>query len=210
MFKRKSECHKLQGLLSPYIDGQLGPSDRERLESHLEGCQACRRELESLGATVKLLHRVAMVSPPRSFVLAEEAPKRSPAAALTKAAPKMRHEPAFGMMRAASVAATWRPAFSLGVLRVATAVAAMLLLFVLAGDATHLFEAGPVEERTAQQVTPMANEDIGAGGLSSDGEGYTWPVRELELALSGVVVALGGATALLWQRRRRGEKALKG
>jgi len=174
-------------MLSSYIDEQLHLADRKRVESHLEGCQACCVELESLKATLKLLHRVALVTPPRSFAIAEAAPIPRPATAR-----------------------------AFGALRVATAAAALLLVFTFAGDAAHLFEAGPVEERTAQQVTPMANEDEGAIGLSLDGEGYansegyTWPVREIELALSGVVVALGGATALLWQRRRRGEKALKG
>jgi len=185
MFKRKSECQRVQGMLSPYIDGQLGPSDREGMESHLEGCQACRRELESLRATVNLLHRVTIVSPPRSFAIAKAAPKPLPAA-------------------------VW----SFGVLRVATAVAALLLVFVFAGDATHLFEGGLIEERTAQQGTTMDGEDVEVsdrGGAPAGGEEYVWPVSELELALLGVVVVLGGATAILWQRRRRGgERALGG
>ena len=181
MFRRKSECQIVQGRLSPYIDEQLNPADKERIESHLEGCQACLGELESLRATVKLLHRVAMVTPPRSFAVAEAAPKPQPASAR-----------------------------SFRAFRAATAVAALLLVFTFAGDAAHLFEAGPVEERTAQQVTPAANDDTGEGVLSSEGEGYadgevyTWPVFELGLALSGVVVVLGGATAVLWQKKRRG------
>lgn len=184
MIKRKSECQRVQGMLSPYIDGQLGPSDREGMESHLEGCRACRRELESLRATVNLLHRVTMVSPPRSFAIAKAAPKPLPAA-------------------------VW----SFGVLRVATAIAALLLVFVFAGDATHLFEGGLIEERTAQQGTLMDGEDgevSDTGGVPAEGEEYIWPVSELELALLGVVVVLGGATAILWQKRRRGgEGALK-
>jgi len=187
MFKRKSECQRVQGMLSPYIDGQLGPSDKEGMESHLEGCQACRRELKSLRATVNLLHRVTMVSPPRSFAIAKAAPKPLPAA-------------------------VW----SFGVLRVTTAVAALLLVFIFAGDATHLFEGGLIEERTAQQDTLMDGEDgedgevSDTGGVPAGGEEYVWPVSELELALLGVVVVLGGATAVLWQRRRRGgERASK-
>ena len=81
MFRRKSECQIVQGRLSPYIDEQLNPADKERVESHLEGCQACLGELESLRSTVKLLHRVAMVSPPRSFAVVEAAPKPQPASA---------------------------------------------------------------------------------------------------------------------------------
>jgi len=181
MFRRKSECQIVQGRLSPYIDEQLNPADKERVESHLEGCQACLGELESLRSTVKLLHRVAMVTPPRSFAVAEAAPKPQPASAR-----------------------------SFRVFRAATAVAALLLVFTFAGDAAHLFEAGPVEERTDRQVLPLVKEDTGEGVLPSEGEGYadgevyTWPVFELELALSGVVLVLGGAAVVLWQKKRRG------
>ncbi|MDR9458866.1 MAG: zf-HC2 domain-containing protein [Dehalococcoidia bacterium] len=197
---RKNQCQKVQGLLSPYIDGQIGSSERDRVESHLDECQLCRRELESLRATVNLLHRVAIVSPSRSFVLTEIEAKRRPAT-LNREAPQWRRLPA------------------LGALRVATAVTALLLVFVLAGDATNLFEAGPVEDRAALQGTPVADEVqgtpvpdevVGVGGASfdsegfTDGEGYIWPVLELELALTGVVLILGGATAVLWDRKRRG------
>lgn len=179
MFKGKSECQRIQGMLSPYIDGRLGPLERERIESHIEGCEACRWQLESLEATVNLLQRVAMVSPPRSFALAEVAPRRRAAA--------------------------------FGTLRVATAVAVLLLAFLFLGDALHLFGPGLIGERLAPQVTPRAGEVLDMGGAPPEGEGYAWPLRQLELALLGVVVVLGGATAILWHRRRRGgEKALKG
>ena len=195
---RKNQCHKVQGLLSPYIDGQIDSSERARVESHLDECQVCCRELESLRATVNLLHRVAVVSPTRSFALTEVEAKRRPAA-LNREAPQWRRVPA------------------LGALRVATAVTALLLVFVLAGDATHLFEAGPVENRAALQGTPVADEVQGTsvtdeivGDVSfdsevfTDGEGYIWPVLELELALTGVVLILGGATAVLLHGKRRG------
>lgn len=182
MFKRKSECQKLKGMLSPYIDGQLSPSERERVEGHIEGCDACRHELESLRATVDLLHRVSTVSPPRSFTIAEVVPKRR--------------------------------AVAFGALRAATAVAVVLLAFVFMGDALHLFGAGLIEERlTYQEVTPvptpLGGEVSDLDGATAEAEGYVWPVPELELAMIGVVVALGGATAILWQRRRRSEKALR-
>jgi hypothetical protein len=83
-------------------------------------------------------------------------------------------------------------------------------VFVLAGDATHLFEAGPVENRVAQQGAPIADEVIEADGASfdseifTDSEGYIWPVLELELVLAGVVLIMGGVTAVLWHKKRRG------
>jgi anti-sigma factor RsiW len=80
MFKRKSECQQLRGLLSPYVDGQLSRSQSGRIEGHLATCEACHRDLHSLRATVDLLHRVPMVSQPRSFTLAELAPRRRPVA----------------------------------------------------------------------------------------------------------------------------------
>lgn len=76
MFKPKSECQKVKGMLSPYIDRQLTSSERGLVEAHLERCEACCRELESLRAVVNLVHRVPLVSPPRSFAIAEVVPKR--------------------------------------------------------------------------------------------------------------------------------------
>ena len=186
MLKRKSECQRVQGLLSPYIDEQLNPADKERVEGHLEGCPACLEELESLRSTVKLLRRVSMVTPPRSFAVAEAAVIPQPAYAR-----------------------------SFRALRAATAVAALLLVFTFAGNAAHLFDAGHVEESVDRQTTPavgdgsvmngvLGEEDLEGGDALASKEGFIWPVFEIELALSGAVVVLGGATAVLWQKKRRG------
>jgi predicted anti-sigma-YlaC factor YlaD len=178
MFRRKSECQIVKGRLSPYIDEQLNPADKERVEGHLAGCRACLEELESLRATVNLLHRVATVAPPRSFAVAEAAVIPQPAYAR-----------------------------SFRAFRAATAVAALLLVFTLSGNAAHLFEAGPVEEGIDRHVTPAVEDSYGtngAPGTLAAKEGVIWPVFELELALSGAVVVLGGATAVLWQKKRRG------
>ena len=52
-----SDCASpLAELLSGYLDEELGPEDRERVEAHLEGCAACTRELKTLrcaGRTVR-------------------------------------------------------------------------------------------------------------------------------------------------------------
>jgi len=76
MFKPKSECQQVKNLLSPFIDHQLTSSEQGLVEAHLERCEACQRELESLRAVVNLVHRVPLVSPPRSFTIAEAVPKR--------------------------------------------------------------------------------------------------------------------------------------
>jgi anti-sigma factor RsiW len=39
-----------EALLSGYLDGELIQGDEQRVRLHLEGCEACRRELESLAA----------------------------------------------------------------------------------------------------------------------------------------------------------------
>jgi len=74
-------------MLSPYIDCQLTSSEQGLVEAHLERCDACQRELEALRGVVNLLHRVPIVSPRRSFALAEVVPKRraAPVALLSAA-----------------------------------------------------------------------------------------------------------------------------
>jgi len=40
-------CLKCEQNISVYIDNELKPRERERLEAHLKGCSACRMKLES-------------------------------------------------------------------------------------------------------------------------------------------------------------------
>lgn len=42
------ECRQARELLSPYLDGELMPPERGRLEEHLQSCPDCREELENL------------------------------------------------------------------------------------------------------------------------------------------------------------------
>ena len=60
---------RLRGLLSPYIDEQVTPAERLRLEDHLEQCAECREELTSLRLTVSLLGELPEVRTSRSFAL---------------------------------------------------------------------------------------------------------------------------------------------
>ena len=185
MFRKKSECQQFREMLSPYIDGELSTPEKTRVERHIAACDLCRRELESLRATVGLLRRASLVAPPRSFTIAARAPRRHPVA--------------------------W------GALRAATAVAVLVLAFVLIGDAVNFIGAGPVEDKSVRQEyapteTPVPEP---GGGLLGEGEvngdelavteewGETWPLRNVELALAGVVVVLGSATAVVWLRLRR-------
>lgn len=71
---RKDKCSQTRGMLSAYIDQQLGLQEQEGVEKHLKACQGCQQELDSLRATVQLLHRVPQVSPARSFAVTEPKP----------------------------------------------------------------------------------------------------------------------------------------
>jgi hypothetical protein len=114
MFRGKGGplCRKVRGMLSEYIDNRLDSEDKSFIERHLETCEACSKELESLRMTVQLLHRVPEVSVPRSF---------------TVTVPQPRRESAFGPS-------------SLRWLRPATAIVAVALVVLLMGDFLHGFE----------------------------------------------------------------------
>ena len=114
MFRGKGEplCCKVRGMLSEYIDSRLDGENKSLVERHLEICEACSKELESLRMTVQLLDRVAEVPAPRSF---------------TVTVPQPRRESAFG------------PA-SMRWLRPATAIVAVALVVLLMGDFLHGFE----------------------------------------------------------------------
>ena len=44
-------CREVQERLVAYLDGEVAPSERELIQAHLAGCDACRRELAALSAT---------------------------------------------------------------------------------------------------------------------------------------------------------------
>lgn len=45
-----SECREIEGLLWEYPDGKLSAAEREAISLHLEGCEACKRALETIGS----------------------------------------------------------------------------------------------------------------------------------------------------------------
>ena len=60
-------CQKTKKLLQLYIDDALTFGEKQLVKEHLEGCSACRTELKSLSATVKLIKSLSEVSTPPDF-----------------------------------------------------------------------------------------------------------------------------------------------
>jgi len=191
MLKRKSGCQKARGLLSPYSDQQLSSSERVLVEDHLARCTVCSDELESLRATVDLLHRVPMVSPPRSFAIA-------------MAQPRPRLAP-FALVSTATAFAVSAMAFFL--------VGDAFNIFE-----SHVVEDGLRSGAEQADVfsTPIPAPAPTEGGQSLDAGGLgiqvadKWPVWQIEIALIGAVVVLGAVTFILWRRRRRAAGARVG
>lgn len=61
--------------MSPYMDGQLSPTEAAQLETHIESCAECADELRALRTTRQLLRTMPSVRLPRAFTL-EAAPRR--------------------------------------------------------------------------------------------------------------------------------------
>ncbi|MDO8751394.1 MAG: zf-HC2 domain-containing protein [Dehalococcoidia bacterium] len=121
--------------LSAYVDGHLEPPRREALDKHLAVCLLCQEEMAALRRMVALLHQVPQVEAPRSFALAQ-----APYAGLR-----------------------W-PVLYGNSLRYATAVAAMLLVAVVAGDlatghTTALSPASPGVAETQSKEGPKGLAD---------------------------------------------------
>ncbi|HEY7699528.1 MAG TPA: zf-HC2 domain-containing protein, partial [Vicinamibacteria bacterium] len=53
-----------QDRLNDYLDSELGPSERFAVESHLKGCEACRRTLQELREIVADAKKLPAVEPP--------------------------------------------------------------------------------------------------------------------------------------------------
>ncbi len=182
MFKSKSECQKVKGMLSPYIDHQLTASEEGLVEAHLERCEACRRELESLRAVVNLVHRVPLVSLPRSFAVAEAVPKR-------RAVP-------VAVFSAATAVAVLLLAFFF--------VSDALNLFASEVPVGEQFREDALLAEPPPDVAGAGNETVEAIETVEN-----WPFWQLEVAFSALVVILGALTIIWWRRSKAVEIAVK-
>jgi hypothetical protein len=114
---RKSEHQWVEESLSAYLDGELSSPDRARVEKHLQQCEACAENLATLRQTVSLLKELPVVQAPRSFAV------RRAAVEVKRAAP---------------------PAWGYGLLKGATALAALLLVLLIGGDLALHFVGAPM------------------------------------------------------------------
>jgi anti-sigma factor RsiW len=132
-------------LLSAYMDNRLAPVERLQVATHLSDCPSCRAQLASLQSTVLLLHELPVVPAPRPFyVYAEEAP-----------APRI----------AGFVQRLFAPGWVFGYLRLATTVASLLLVAVVAVDALSLSAprvAAPAPAAYRGAVQPQITQAAGA------------------------------------------------
>ena len=118
-------------MLSDYVDSELPEAERIAMEAHLQGCDSCAEELESLRATVLMLRRMPEVEAPRSFRIAP--------AAVTAPTPPPE-----------------RPVL-LWAMRVSTALAVVAFTVMVAGNVPGLFEGGGGDGEQAAD-SPAASE----------------------------------------------------
>jgi hypothetical protein len=114
----KPEHQWVEESLSAYMDGELSSAETARVERHLRECEACSENLATLRQTVALLKELPAKPAPRSFAV----------------------RPARVKARRAVVP----PAWGFGLLKGATALAALLLVVLIGGDLALRFVGAPL------------------------------------------------------------------
>jgi anti-sigma factor RsiW len=51
-------CTAFVGLITAYLDGEVDPEMRRRMETHLRGCDGCRAAISQLRAVIRLTGRL--------------------------------------------------------------------------------------------------------------------------------------------------------
>jgi anti-sigma factor RsiW len=52
-------CQELVELITDYLDGTLGQSDRSRFEAHLQTCSGCTAYIDQMRSTIRLLGKLS-------------------------------------------------------------------------------------------------------------------------------------------------------
>lgn len=61
-------CHEIEALLDEYVDEELSPDERLRVEHHLAGCSACRRATDEIRSLVDAASKLPRaISPVRDL-----------------------------------------------------------------------------------------------------------------------------------------------
>jgi anti-sigma factor RsiW len=161
---RKTEHQWVGESLSGYIDHELSAEDSQRVEKHLEECRACRENLATLRQTVNLIRDLPEVPAPRSFAV--------------RPMPRTERAPA-------------RPSWGYGLLRGATALAALLLMLLVGGDlALHFvapslsFVGAPAPQATwaptqEAELAPAASEEQPLLGMAKGTESPSGGAEEM-------------------------------
>ncbi|MGD8738102.1 MAG: zf-HC2 domain-containing protein [Anaerolineae bacterium] len=125
---RTNEHRYIEEQLSAYLDGELAARDRAAVEHHLAECPACQWNLDTLRQTVQWSRELPTVSIPRVFTV--------------PVPPEPVKAPRWGWMTP--------------VLQGATALVALLLFFVVAGDLvlTRTLPSGSLAPAAVQGEAP--------------------------------------------------------
>jgi len=74
-------CHDSKQLIMEYLDGELAPAEKHRLEEHLAGCDACQAELAEQERVIRAVRTLPQVAAPAGLgakVAAEIARENAP------------------------------------------------------------------------------------------------------------------------------------
>ena len=172
--------------LSAYVDGQLSPDARARVEQHIESCAACRETVDELRALRSALQALPREDAPRSFALREadvrpQAPQ--PAGMLTRATPLLSGVTAAAFIAFGVLVGIDSGALDGGAGRGADDSAALISEEAADGDTSGLTDATAPEEKGLDAFTMDGNAeratetrpDTGTGGSEVDDEAPVAP-----------------------------------
>ncbi len=61
------KCSQIRKMISPYVDGELGPEEKKMFESHLPDCPGCTKELEATESVHRLFASPERFEAPLGF-----------------------------------------------------------------------------------------------------------------------------------------------
>jgi predicted anti-sigma-YlaC factor YlaD len=65
------ECEHVRGLFSDYLDGEIDPAARRRVEEHVGFCRRCRRVLANLRHTLERVRELGESTEPNALDVGE-------------------------------------------------------------------------------------------------------------------------------------------